>query len=163
LFCGLIKGISLKMYILCVRVKIKKHLFESFCVWIFKKTTGKKIIWTYILAILDGPAPCCSHQELYTCLLKHINYYKHQLHLPLFSLAMSLISIGRCVSCNYGSGTGSQILTVHSHAQQCKWEFPRHQLKLKWSNPKGFRNTNSHLYPHPQKSARKGSNRRKTN
>ena len=35
LFCGLIKGISLKICILCVCVQINKHLFEPFCVWIF--------------------------------------------------------------------------------------------------------------------------------
>ena len=32
-FCGLTKGISPKMCILCVRVKINKHSFEPFCVW----------------------------------------------------------------------------------------------------------------------------------
>ena len=32
--CGLTKGISLKMCILCVHVKISMHLFEPFCVWI---------------------------------------------------------------------------------------------------------------------------------
>ena len=36
-FCGLIKGISLKICILHVHVivKINKRLFETFCVWIF--------------------------------------------------------------------------------------------------------------------------------
>ena len=33
-FCGLIKGISPKIYILCARVKINKHSFKPFCVWI---------------------------------------------------------------------------------------------------------------------------------
>ena len=33
-FCGLIKGISPKICILCVRVKINKRSFEPFCVWI---------------------------------------------------------------------------------------------------------------------------------
>ena len=33
-FCGLIKEISLKMCILCVRVKINKRSFEPFCVWV---------------------------------------------------------------------------------------------------------------------------------
>ena len=33
-FCGLIKGISPKNCILCVHVKINKHLFEPFCVLI---------------------------------------------------------------------------------------------------------------------------------
>ena len=33
-FCGLIKGISPKMCIQCVRVKINKRSFEPFCVWI---------------------------------------------------------------------------------------------------------------------------------
>ena len=35
LFCGLITGISPKMCILCVRVKISKCSFEPFCVWIY--------------------------------------------------------------------------------------------------------------------------------
>ena len=30
-FCGLTKGISPKI---CIRVKINKHSFEPFCVWI---------------------------------------------------------------------------------------------------------------------------------
>ena len=34
LFCGLTKGISLKICMLCVRVKINKCSFEPFCVWI---------------------------------------------------------------------------------------------------------------------------------
>ena len=34
LFCGLTKGISLKICILCVCVIINKHSFEPFCVWI---------------------------------------------------------------------------------------------------------------------------------
>ena len=34
-FCGLIKGISPKICILCVRVKINKRSFEPFCVWIW--------------------------------------------------------------------------------------------------------------------------------
>ena len=33
-FCGLIKGISPKICILCVRVKISKRLFEPCGVWI---------------------------------------------------------------------------------------------------------------------------------
>ena len=33
-FCGLIKGISPKVCILCVRVKINKRSLEPFCVWI---------------------------------------------------------------------------------------------------------------------------------
>ena len=33
-FCGLIKGISPKICILRVRVKINKRAFEPFCVWI---------------------------------------------------------------------------------------------------------------------------------
>ena len=33
-FCGFINGISLKMCILCVRVKINKRSFELFCVWV---------------------------------------------------------------------------------------------------------------------------------
>ena len=33
-FCGLIKGISPKICILCVRAKINKCLLEPFCVWI---------------------------------------------------------------------------------------------------------------------------------
>ena len=33
-FCCLIKGISPKICVLCVRVKINKRLFETFCVWI---------------------------------------------------------------------------------------------------------------------------------
>ena len=32
-FCGLIKGISPKICILCVCVKINKRSFEPFCVW----------------------------------------------------------------------------------------------------------------------------------
>ena len=32
-FCGLMKGISLKMCILCVHVKINKRSFEPFCVF----------------------------------------------------------------------------------------------------------------------------------
>ena len=41
-FCGLMKGISLKIYILCV--KINKHSFESFCVWIWLRKT-KLVKW----------------------------------------------------------------------------------------------------------------------
>ena len=43
-FCSLIKGISMKICILCVRVKINKRSFEPFCVWIksFKKKKKKK-------------------------------------------------------------------------------------------------------------------------
>ena len=33
-FCGLIKRISPKICIPCVRVKINKRSFEPFCVWI---------------------------------------------------------------------------------------------------------------------------------
>ena len=33
-YCGLIKRISPKICILCVRVKINKRSFEPFCVWI---------------------------------------------------------------------------------------------------------------------------------
>ena len=33
-FCGLTKGIFLKICPLCVHVKINKHSFETFCVWI---------------------------------------------------------------------------------------------------------------------------------
>ena len=33
-FCGLVKGISPKICILCVRFKINKRSFEAFCVWI---------------------------------------------------------------------------------------------------------------------------------
>ena len=36
-FCGFIKGISPKMCILCVRVKINKRSFEPFCVLIVMK------------------------------------------------------------------------------------------------------------------------------
>ena len=35
-FCGLTKEISLKICILCSRVKINKHLFEPFCVQILQ-------------------------------------------------------------------------------------------------------------------------------
>ena len=34
------EGISLKMCILCVCVKINKHLFEPFCVWISEETVA---------------------------------------------------------------------------------------------------------------------------
>ena len=34
LFCGLIKGISPNICILCVRVKINKRSFKPFCAWI---------------------------------------------------------------------------------------------------------------------------------
>ena len=37
-FCGLAKGISPKMCILCVRIKINKRSFEIFCVWILMLT-----------------------------------------------------------------------------------------------------------------------------
>ena len=37
-FCGLTKGISPKMCILCVRVKINKRSFEPFCVWIYRSS-----------------------------------------------------------------------------------------------------------------------------
>ena len=37
-FCGLIKWISPKMCILCVRVKINKRSFEPFYVWILFRT-----------------------------------------------------------------------------------------------------------------------------
>ena len=33
-FCGLIKGTSPKICILCVRVQINKRSFEPFCLWI---------------------------------------------------------------------------------------------------------------------------------
>ena len=52
-FCGLIKGISPKMCILCVRVKINKRSFEPFCVWTLherKKTSHK------LLKVLPGQA-----------------------------------------------------------------------------------------------------------
>ena len=32
-FCGLIKGISPEIYVLCVRVKINKRSLKPFCVW----------------------------------------------------------------------------------------------------------------------------------
>ena len=41
-FYGLTKGISPKICLLCVHVKISKRLFEPFCVWIL--FVGKKNI-----------------------------------------------------------------------------------------------------------------------
>ena len=111
------------MCTLCVRVKISKHSFKPFCVWIFKKTT-ELTFWPSWMVQLPAV-----HTKNFTLVCWNISIItdKRQLHLPLFSLAMSLISISSWVSCNYGGGTGSQILSV-AMQQQCKWEFPRHQL-----------------------------------
>ena len=46
-FCGLTKGISPKMCILCVCVQINKRSFEPFCVWILS-----------IGELAQGPFPC---------------------------------------------------------------------------------------------------------
>ena len=51
LLCGLIKGISPKVCILCVRVKINKRSFEPFCVWmkipLFKKKYSGQRSFSY--------------------------------------------------------------------------------------------------------------------
>ena len=55
-FCGLIKGISQKMCILCVRVKIDKRSFEPFCVWILDFVPQNKcnIKMALIVALLNA-------------------------------------------------------------------------------------------------------------
>ena len=50
-FCGLTKGISPKICILCVRVIISKRSFEPFCVWILFRTL--EVILFQILACSD--------------------------------------------------------------------------------------------------------------
>ena len=44
-FCGLINGISLKICILCVRVKIPQRSFEPFCVWfLFQNASSHSVV-----------------------------------------------------------------------------------------------------------------------
>ena len=64
-FCGLTKGISPKICVLCARVKTSKRSFEPFCVWILKfhnannnkKKTKKKLRSLYMQATLVSKTP----------------------------------------------------------------------------------------------------------
>ena len=54
-FCGLTKVISPKICILCVCVKINKHLFEPFCVWIQWKAE-KGLVCEILILLFHVPA-----------------------------------------------------------------------------------------------------------
>ena len=54
-FCGLTKGISQRICILCVRVIINKRSFEPFCVWIFLLSVCK-----HSSLLLHWFSNCCS-------------------------------------------------------------------------------------------------------
>ena len=52
-FCGLTKGISPKICILCVRVIINERSFEPFCVWIlFWSASSHSVSDFYMTTIL---------------------------------------------------------------------------------------------------------------
>ena len=60
-FCGLIKGISPKICILCVRVKINKRSFESFCVWILFENASSHFVSDFILFFYSKTAYTTRH------------------------------------------------------------------------------------------------------
>ena len=56
-FCGLTKGISPKICILCVRVKINKRLFGPVCVWISSERLW--FVWTCLCLDLFRKVVVC--------------------------------------------------------------------------------------------------------
>ena len=61
-FCGLIKGISPNICILCVRVKINKRSFKPFCVWI---TSGSFSVSVFVFlndVSVSGDVALGSHE-----------------------------------------------------------------------------------------------------